>query len=184
MTPGAHLISSWILATACGCPTRERRLVSLAGVIPDLDGLGIVADVLTRDRTSLYETYHHVLGHNLAFGMLISMTFAALSPTRKVRVLLLSALAFHLHLLGDLVGSRGPDGFQWPIPYLAPFSHSVQLTWQGQWLLNGWQNNTILAALVLGSLRVAATRGHSFVEVISTKLDRRLFEMIRPRGSA
>lgn len=29
-----------------------------------------------------------------------------------------------------MLGSRGPDGYQWPIPYLSPFSSAVQLSWK------------------------------------------------------
>jgi hypothetical protein len=78
-----------------------------------------------------------VLGHNIGFGLflaLISFTFS----TRRLAASCLVLLSFHLHLLGDLVGSKGPHGYQWPIPYLIPFSDAWQWIWAGQWQLNAW----------------------------------------------
>jgi hypothetical protein len=52
---------------------RDRALVTIAGVIPDVDGLGIVADVLTRNSNhpvELWGKFHHVLAHNLGFALL------------------------------------------------------------------------------------------------------------------
>ena len=53
----------------------------------------------------------------------------------------LAALSFHLHLLGDIIGAKGPEGYQWPIPYFQPFSNSLQITWEGQWAINAWPNS-------------------------------------------
>ena len=44
MSPVAHFIGSWLVAAATTNNVRDRRLVTLAGVLPDLDGLGMVAD--------------------------------------------------------------------------------------------------------------------------------------------
>jgi hypothetical protein len=61
--------------------------------------------------------------------------------------MLLALLSFHIHLLEDVLGSRGPEGYQWPILYLAPFYSSLQLVWRGQRGLNAWPN--ILLAILL-----------------------------------
>ncbi|MDQ3264316.1 MAG: hypothetical protein M3Y59_11740 [Myxococcota bacterium] len=38
------------------------------------------------------------------------------------------AIAFHLHLLGDLVAPAGPDGSIWAVPYFQPFSaHELEV---------------------------------------------------------
>ena len=44
-------------------------------------------------------------------------------------IMLFVLLAFHLHLLEDIAGSKGPDGF-WSIPYFLPISHWTY-TWIG-----------------------------------------------------
>ena len=45
MSPLTHLVGSWLVAVATTNNPRDRKLVTLAGVLPDADGLGAVADV-------------------------------------------------------------------------------------------------------------------------------------------
>jgi hypothetical protein len=96
------------------------------------------------------------------------------------RVLLLCLLTYHLHLLCDLVGSRGPTvGDLWPICYSEPlFRHPIWF-WKHQWRLDGWQNHTIFMALFVGSLWVAVKKGNSFVEVISSRMDSVFVQVLR-----
>jgi inner membrane protein len=117
-----------------------------------------------------YSRYHHVLGHNLLFSLILVIGVFLLSVRRWMSATL-AFLAFHLHLLGDLVGSRGPDGYQWPIPYLYPFSAKWTLAWPGQWELNAWPN-ILITALVLGiTLYLAWKHGRSPLEMVSLKAD-------------
>jgi len=46
VSPIVHLIGSWLVASAVTDNPRDRKLVTLAGVLPDADGLGVVADVV------------------------------------------------------------------------------------------------------------------------------------------
>jgi hypothetical protein len=46
MSPLTHFVGSWLAAVATTSNSRDRRLVTLAGVLPDADGLGAVADVI------------------------------------------------------------------------------------------------------------------------------------------
>lgn len=73
-----------------------------AATAPDLDGLSIVAG---RDA---FETYHHVVGHNLFFGVLVTLLIVAWSTHKRTMAVLAFAL-FHLHLVMDSFGS-GCDG--------------------------------------------------------------------------
>ena len=41
MSPFAHLFGSWLVASATTNNPRDRKLVTLAGVLPDADGLGV-----------------------------------------------------------------------------------------------------------------------------------------------
>lgn len=88
-------------------------------------------------------------------------------------------IIFHIHLIEDLVGSRGPDGDQWPIPYLKPFSSNMQLVWHGQWSLNGWQNYVITLSLAGITFWIAAKKGISPVEIFSPTADERVVSVIR-----
>src|SRR5919108_3088545 len=86
-----------------------------------------------------YSEYHHLLGHNIGFGLLLALIGFTLSVRRWTTAGLV-LVSFHLHLLSELLGSRSPDGYHWSIPYLLPFSKALQLSWGGQWELNAWQN--------------------------------------------
>lgn len=155
MSPITHGLLSWVLAERSLKNERDVALVTVAGLAPDIDSLGIVVDLtnswLGRPPTDYYASLHHWLFHGVAGALAIS-TVVALQAKDKVKVFSLSLLVFHLHLLCDVVGSRGPDPSEgiWPIYYLGPFSrHDMVIAWANQWLLNGWQNIS-LTVLLLG----------------------------------
>ncbi len=185
MSPFTHLVGSWLIASATTNNPRDRKLVTLAGVLPDADGLGAVADVVGSWITGkecmfyYYQTYHHLLFHGWPAAITISLllTFFA---RRRWRVLFLCLLTFHLHLLCDLLGSRGPTiGDLWPICYSEPlFRHPIWF-WKGQWKLDGWQNQTIFILLFLTSLWVATRKGFSFVEVVSSRADKKFVGVLQ-----
>ena len=174
----------WAVANAAPSLTkRDRAFVTWASVIPDLDGLGLVAEKLTQDFShplDWWSDYHHVLGHNLGFALTVS-ALAAVFAKQKVKTTLLVFFSFHLHLLGDVIGARGPEGDQWPIPYLLPFSNHLQLTWSGQWALNAWPNIVITAVLIGIAVMLARQRGFSPLEMFSVKADAGFVSALRKR---
>lgn len=178
MSPITHALAGWVVAELRALPARDRALITLAGVIPDLDGVGIVIDFVTGGQTDYWTAWHHVLCHNLGFALVVSGSAAALA-TRRAWTTAMVLLSFHLHLLGDLVGARGPDGNQWPIPYLSPFSDAWSLTWAGQWPLNGWPNFVITGALLVTTFRLAVRRGYSPVGLASTRADAAVVAVFR-----
>jgi hypothetical protein len=90
-------------------------------------------------------------------------------------------MSFHLHLMADLLGARGPDGDQWPIPYLLPFSNQWQLTWSGQWALNAWPNFAITGTLIAVTIWLARRRGFSPLELFSRRADAVFVSTLRRR---
>src|SRR5882672_7484615 len=81
MSPVTHFFAGWLLASVspAGRPTeltrREKALVVAAAVIPDLDGLGIIPELLTRNSSHpllWFSQYHHSL-HTLAFALLCTL---------------------------------------------------------------------------------------------------------------
>ena len=178
MSPLTHLVGSWLVAVATTNNPRDRKLVTWAGVLPDADGLGVIPDVVGswisgKECTFYYyQTYHHLLMHGWPAAIVVSILFALYAQQRQ-RVLLLCLLTFHLHLLCDLFGSRGPTiGDLWPICYSEPlFRHPIWF-WKHQWKLDGWQNQSIFIALFLSSFWVATKKGFSFVEVVSSRADK------------
>ena len=183
MNPITHLLISWVVADASNLNKRERAIVTLAGLVPDVDGVGIAAEVLTRqsDRPLTWWTdYHHMLGHNLGFGLVVTVVGFSLA-TKRWKTAALALLTFHLHLVCDLIGSRGPDGYQWPIPYLLPFSIAWPWTWHSQWALNAWQNFVITGIAMLITIYGAWKKGHSPVEMISVHADQTFINTLRIR---
>lgn len=172
MSPVTHFLTGWVFANALGCRKKDRAIVTLSCVIPDVDGIGIVPELLTRSSTHpvlWFSQYHHRL-HTLTFAVVIAIAAFYLAD-EKWKTALLSLASFHLHLVEDIAGSRGPDGYQWPIPYFAPFSHAADLVWRGQWALNAWPNILITIVLLLLTLLLAWKRGYSPLEMISRRAD-------------
>jgi inner membrane protein len=183
MSPVTHFLLGWVAANSAKLNRRERAAVTIAGVIPDVDGFGLVAEVITRNSThplTWWSDYHHVLGHNIGFCLLVTAVSYAVATRRRLTASLVF-LSFHLHLLGDLVGALGPDGEQWPIPYLSPFSAAWRWTWSGQWPLNAWPNLVITAVLLGVTLWLAWRRGYSPLEMFSQRADAVFVDALRHR---
>lgn len=177
MSPITHLLASWIVAAKTTNNPRDCRLVTLAGILPDADGLGLVVDLFNNaihhtEGFHYYLKFHHWYTHGIFGAVLISALLACFARQRW-RVLLLCLVTFHLHLLCDLVGSRGPSPEDlWPIYYLGPFSRHWMFVWHGQWQLYGWQNRVITVALFFWALWLASGRDDSVVGVFNRRADR------------
>lgn len=183
MSPVTHFLTGWTLANCAHLDRRDRAIVTLVAIAPDVDGLGIIPEVLTRNSSHQllwFSEYHHSL-HTLPFAVVVSLC-ALILATARWKTALLAFLSFHIHLAEDLVGSRGPDGYPWPIPYLKPFSSAVQLIWHGQWSLNGWQNYAITLALIVITLWIAKRKSVSPVEIFSPSADKKVVDAIRARA--
>ncbi|MGB9074838.1 MAG: metal-dependent hydrolase [Terriglobales bacterium] len=184
MSPATHFLTGWVLANSAVLGRRERALVTLAGVVPDLDGLGAVAEVFTRNSQhplEWFSSFHHSL-HTLLFALIVTAG-SFLLASQRWKTASLAFLSFHVHLVEDLVGSRGPDGYQWPIPYLMPFSRAGQVSWSGQWMLNAWPNFAVTIALLFVTFYLAWSRGVSPLEMVSLKADSAFVSTIRKRFS-
>lgn len=184
MNPVTHLLLGWSVANIdSGMDRRGRVAVTLAGVAADLDGLGLVAEIMTRgsgNELLWWSSYHHTALHNGTFALAVAAV-CFFATGRRWHVALLAFAGFHLHLLGDLLGARGPDNDQWPIPYLMPFSDHWQWSWSGQWELNAWPNFLITLLLLLLCFYLAWKRGHSPLELVSCRADQAFVQTLRDR---
>lgn len=124
--------------------------------------------------------YHHILCHNVGAAIVFAGIAFAFSKHRWLTTML-AILSFHTHILGDIIGARGPDGYQWPIPYFLPFSRTPELSWEGQWALNAWPNFVITAATLLITFCLAITRGYSALEIFSKRADRVFVSTLQAR---
>jgi inner membrane protein len=188
VSPETHLLGSWMIAAKATDNPRDCRLVTLAGILPDADGLGLVVDLACGwfgcKQTFLYERYHHYYLHG-ALGGLVIAALVACFARRHLRVALLSLLVFHLHLLCDFVGSRGPSPQDlWPIFYFGPFDKDPMWLWRGQWRLDSWINRYLSAALFLWALWLPVRLGHSVVGVFSQRADQAVVRVLRKWHSA
>ena len=177
MSPVTHFLVGWTALERAVPARRDKALVSLAGVAPDLDGLGIVVDFATRTlgwpETDYYQAYHRIYGHGLPAALVIAAICAALA-TRGQRAIvgLCAFVAVHLHFLCDILGSRGSGAEDlWGIWYLAPFSLTPEFVWRGQWELVGWQNTAITAALLLVIAARATRTGYSPLALVHARAD-------------
>jgi hypothetical protein len=211
MSPITHFLAGWLVAAPAPLTRREKALVVAAAIAPDLDGFGLIPELLTRNSSHpllWFSEYHHSL-HTLAFAVVCTVAAFLVAgplarrsgpqdnlsapigrhevqgdlarPPHPWATALLVFASFHLHLLCDLVGARGPDGYQWPIPYLKPFSNAMQITWNGQWPLNAWQNFTITGALLLATLWVAWRKSSSPLELFSERAHQAFVLALRRR---
>lgn len=182
MNPVTHFLGGWAVANTARLERRDRSLVAIAGVAPDADGFGIVAEWLTRDSEHpLYwwSDYHHVFGHNLLFGLVVAGVAFAVAKRRALTAGLTLA-AVHLHLVMDILGGRGPDK-DWGIPYLWPLSNSPDIRWSGQWALDAWPNFVITGVLLTLAFYLAWWRGYSFVGIVSARADAAFVGALRRR---
>ncbi|HEX5219651.1 MAG TPA: metal-dependent hydrolase [Verrucomicrobiae bacterium] len=185
MSPITHFIGSWLVAAATANNVRDRRLITLAGVLPDLDGLGMVVDVAKSLSSGqemtfhYYQKFHHLWLHGWPGALLVAVVLACFARQRW-RVAIWCLVTFHLHLLCDLLGSRGPSPSDlWPICYGEPlFRHPVWF-WKGQWRLDGWQNLSVFIVVFGLAVRGALKRGYSFVEIFSQRADSAVMRVLR-----
>jgi hypothetical protein len=146
-----HLAISWLIGHRLP-ERRDRRLVTWAGVLPDLDALSLLGGA------GAYSEYHHVVTHGLVAAVAVTALSTAFARERR-KVLLLSFTAFHVHLLCDWLGS----GRDWPIEYFYPFSRHEFYTPYG-WPLASPQNAVVWLVAVALTIWVGITQGRTFGE--------------------
>jgi inner membrane protein len=165
-----HIMAGWCIGNLFPLTPRERVACMAAAALPDLDGLSIVAG------ESAYQTYHHLLGHNLLFALVIATTLSAFSRGRRIASVFILYLALaHSHLLMDYFGS-GPN---WPIYYLWPFDWSFKFRNQNGWEFTSWQNTTTAAILLIWTIAIAIVKRRTPVELLTLGLDEQLVKSAR-----
>jgi hypothetical protein len=173
MAPGTHAFIGWWTANVVPLSRRDRSVVFLAGVLPDLDGLGLLYSV------QAYLTYHHVLCHHL-LGCVLWSTLVAILSQQPRKSTTLAFLSWHLHLACDYFGSGGADGSVWPLAYLYPFIGEASAnafrgpTWywnRWQWPLDGWPNLVVTLVTFIGFLYIAVRLDRTWFEFVWLRMD-------------
>jgi len=162
-----HLLSGWCIANYLDLSPRERLFAMVAAAAADVDGISRIAG------EEAYWRWHHTVGHNLWFGLIVSILLAAFSSRRLYSMLLYLGL-FHLHLLMDYYGS-GPG---WHIHYLWPLRGAI-LTNPNAWEFYSWQNLTIFAGLLVWTVWIALRNGRTPLEALMPSLDAKIVAWLR-----
>ena len=108
MSPVVHALIAWLIAIAFVENVRDRRLVVLAGVLSDLDGIQALWDL------EAFQDVHHTWGHTFVFGVPLAAALAVFAKERG-RVFAVALAAFGAHLFADIVGTN------WPVYPLYPY---------------------------------------------------------------
>jgi membrane-bound metal-dependent hydrolase YbcI (DUF457 family) len=140
---------------------KERLVVTLASILPDIDGAGILISL------DHYGRYHHIFGHNIFTGLIFAVISSMLFK-EKLKIFLLSFMAFNTHVVGDLLGS----GAAWGIPYLWPINKTIyDFSPPFQWELDSWQNLVATALCIIGIIIIGLKKNRTIIELFSTKAD-------------
>jgi hypothetical protein len=180
VTLPCHLFISWHLARHITPDATKRRWIAGSGLAADLDGMGVLVDNATGS-TQFYQEWHHLLGHNLFVGVLLA-TMAGYF-CRSGAAAAWAWVSFHIHLAGDLVTGRGPDGSGWPVVYGWPLS-AREWQWAGQIRLDAWPNTALVLVLMAWAVVAAYRTGRSPAELVSSSLDQRIVGAFRAVWSA
>ena len=163
MSPITHGMIGWIISQPLE-KRRDRILVTVASLLPDFDGAGAIISI------DYYARYHHIFGHNLFFGLLLSFIGVKFGVER-IKVLLLVFISFNSHILGDLLGS----GAGWGVPYFWPVSKTMyEFSNYLQWELDSWQNLLVTAICILIIILLGLRKQRTIVEIFSVKNDERV----------
>jgi hypothetical protein len=182
MAPGTHALIGWWTANVLPLSRRDRLIVFLGGVLPDLDGLGLLFS------TEAYLRYHHIICHNLAACIAWVAIAAAVGQDRR-RLIPLVVLSWHLHLACDYFGSRGPwNSRPWILPYLFPLvggwsgDDFVGPSWYWnpwQWPLDYWPNTLVTVLGLVGWFYIAIRLNRTWFEFVWPRMDEEICRVLR-----
>jgi inner membrane protein len=173
----SHFFWSWLLPWSALAERRDRVIVALAGIAPDVDGLTLLAG-----REAFIE-YHHKYTHHFAGAALVAAA-ALIWGRRRLATAGFAVAAWGLHLFLDMAGAgeRHEDGtFAYPLPLLWPFSDRPFDPFPWSWPLASWQNLVAMGLALALILRMAVVRGRTPIEVFSARADGAVVTALRRR---
>jgi inner membrane protein len=168
MSPITHGLIGWLVSQPLS-NRKDRVITTSAALLPDIDGAGIIISI------DYYSKYHHVFGHNLLFGLLLSAISYTLAK-EKMKAAILVLLSFNTHILGDLLGS----GAGWGIPYWWPLSKKqYEFSAPFQWELDSWQNLLATFLCILLIVFMALKKDRTVVEIFSENADKKVVAVFK-----
>ncbi|PYM90148.1 MAG: hypothetical protein DME04_23965 [Candidatus Rokuibacteriota bacterium] len=167
--PLTHALVGWVVACFGRADRRTRLWCLAASLAPDLDGLSLLVGL------DVYAHYHHLVLHNLLFGVFVTLVSAYWIGLRPF-YLGLVLLAFLSHLVGDYFGS-GPGWELWPF---LPFSDRTYVC-ECAWDLVSWQNTLITVVAIAVTLWAAVRQGHTPLEFLHARLEQTVVKTLQRR---
>ncbi len=155
-------MSGWCVGNLFKLNKRERFFCMIVASVPDIDGLSILGG------WGFYQDWHHVIGHNILFCVILAGVFAYFSQHRIKSFFIYLGL-FGLHMAMDLFGS----GVGWYLYFYWPFSMEKFYT-NLCWEFFSWQNQVAGGLLLAWTIAIIYCQRRTPLEYIMPKLDRRL----------
>lgn len=173
-----HALAGWCVGRQVSAKPADAAILFTASVLPDIDAIGALTDLYQGGEAIWFSALHHKFGHNI-FLCLILMA-VVMGFRRDTGLMLWSGLIFHFHLLCDVIGAKGPDGYQWPIYYFYPVS-DYEVVWSGQWQINAWPNLVFTVVLLAWFLWQSAKTRFSPLGFFSARFDQAFVDTLRRR---
>jgi membrane-bound metal-dependent hydrolase YbcI (DUF457 family) len=165
-----HAQVGWFLARAGGLEERDRRLVTVAGVLPDLDAVTLLGGL------DSYLGGHHVYLHNLSAAVVLPLAVAAFARRRAVTCFAALA-AVLLHFLSDGFGLL-------ELRPLWPFSTALWWPNQARFAVAFASEVAVPFLLLAWSAAVFRRERVSVLESLSPRLDARLARFLARQAAA
>lgn len=152
-----HAQVGWFMARACKVEARDRKLVALACMLPDVDGLTILGGY------DLYFAGHHVWLHSV-FAAALFAALMAVFARRRLLVAALSLLGVLLHLLSDGFGLLALAPL-WPV--------STWIFWpnDGRYWVAFVGEVIVPALLIAAQVALARREGTSILELLPARAE-------------
>jgi inner membrane protein len=192
MSPLTHWQVGALLANIRNYNLRERRLIMLAAIAPDLDG-ALIFDQPDYPGICIglgkhFDDWHHTFGHTLIYCLIVSLLFALYNRGRRLELFAICLLSSTLQLGIDVITNES----NWKHPFLWPYHPLAFITnWRHPSL---WPNNPLvlsnhihyanldtvltiyvqlplMALIFAGIVYLYLKKGRTFLELISPRLD-------------
>ncbi|MHC4821101.1 MAG: metal-dependent hydrolase [Planctomycetota bacterium] len=173
-----HLFLSYLLPGTSLRERRDRVIVTLAGLGPDVD-----APILLAMGEDAFVKYHHDWTHHLA-GAFAAFGLALLFGKKRWACAGWAAAAWCLHLLLDMIGAgdRSPGHpFEYRLPLFWPFGGREFEPFAFAWPLNSWQNAAIMVAAIVAMGWMGVRHRRTVLEVLSPRADRAVVTVLLRR---
>lgn len=160
----AHAGIGWLLAQTWPGDRRFRIAVTAAAVAPDLDVISYIFGPF------VYLKYHHVIGHNFIFSLIISAAAVLYCRNSRLPAFIYTQIAFYAHYFGDYFFTL------YPLYYFWPFSNTQFLSASAIPLAH-WLNTFFLCLGIAAMFLTGFFLKRTVLEIFSPELDKRIVNM-------